>query len=382
MSAVHSLAAELIARPSVTPDDSGCQRLLADRLQAMGFDCEFMTFGEVSNLWAVRRGAAPGPLLAFAGHTDVVPPGKPEAWTSAPFTPTERNGFLYGRGASDMKGSIAAFVLALEEALALAPALRGSLALLITSDEEGVAVDGTVKVVQALKARGQTLDFCIIGEPTSVDRLGDTIKNGRRGSMSGRLTVKGIQGHIAYPHLARNPVHQFAPALAELASTAWDNGNEYFPPTSWQVSNVHAGTGASNIIPGELVVDFNFRFSTASTVEGLQHRVAEILDRHGLDWTIEWSVSGHPFLTPRGELSRAMCDAIRAELGIEAELSTTGGTSDGRFIADLCPQLVEFGPLNATAHKVDEHVSIADLDALKNVYRRTILALLGAEHST
>jgi succinyl-diaminopimelate desuccinylase len=378
-SAVHALAADLIARPSVTPDDAGCQELLAARLAPLGFACETLRFGPVANLWAVRAGTAPGPLLVFAGHTDVVPPGPAQAWTSDPFVPTVRDGQLFGRGACDMKGSIAAFVVAVEEALARTPALPGSLALLITSDEEGVAVDGTVKVVEALKARGQRLDYCIVGEPTSVDRLGDTIKNGRRGSMSGRLTVRGVQGHIAYPHLARNPIHLFAPALAELAATEWDLGNEYFPPTSWQVSNVHAGTGTTNVIPGELIAEFNFRFSTASTVESLQRRLSEVLDRHGLDWSVEWSISGHPFLTPRGELSRTLCDAIREELGGDAELSTTGGTSDGRFIADICPQLVELGPLNATAHKVDENVSLADLDALKNVYRRAIVALLDRE---
>ena len=316
------------------------------------------------------------PHFVFAGHTDVVPPGPLEKWRSDPFVPTERDGMLYGRGAADMKTSIAAFVVAVEELLADAEP-DGGIALLITSDEEGPAVDGTVKVVQMLRERGARLDYCIVGEPTSVETLGDTMKNGRRGSMSGRLTVRGVQGHVAYPHLARNPVHQFAPALAELAATEWDQGNEYFPPTTWQVSNIHAGTGASNVIPGALVVDFNFRFSTASTVEGLQRRVAELLDRHGLDCELEWSVSGMPFLTPRGALSDALGDAIRAEVGVEAALSTTGGTSDGRFIASICPQVVEFGPVNASIHKIDEHVALEAPEALKNIYRRTIATLLG-----
>ena len=333
-----------------------------------------MRFGAVDNLWA-RRGSG-APVVCFAGHTDVVPPGPLEKWQSDPFEPVERDGYLYGRGAADMKTSIAAFVTAVERLVGHAPDHPGSIALLITSDEEGVAVDGTVRVVEALRARGERLDYCIVGEPTSAQRLGDTIKNGRRGSLSGELRVRGIQGHVAYPHLARNPVHLAAPALAELAAIQWDAGNEYFPPTTFQISNVQAGTGATNVIPGELRVLFNFRFSTASTVDGLKARVHEILDRHGLDYALEWSLSGMPFLTPRGRLVEAMSAAIRSELGIEPELSTTGGTSDGRFIAAICPQVVELGPVNATIHQVNECVALADVDALARVYYRTLAALL------
>ena len=377
-SAVRDLTEALIRRPSVTPDDAGCQRLLARRLEPLGFACESIESGGVTNLWAIRRSGVAGPTVVFAGHTDVVPTGPLEQWTSPPFEPAERDGRLYGRGAADMKSSIAAFVVAVEEAVGASTVPAGAIALLITSDEEGPATDGTVKVVELLRARGERLDCCIVGEPTSVTTLGDTIKNGRRGSMSGRLTVRGLQGHVAYPHLARNPVHLFAPALAELASIEWDRGNEYFPPTTWQVSNIHAGTGATNVVPGELTVDFNFRFSTASTVEGLQQRVHELLQRHGLDFSIQWSVSGLPFLTPRGSLSDALCAAIAAETGVDAELSTTGGTSDGRFIATLCPQVVEFGPVNETIHRIDENIEIAALEPLKNVYRRTLERLLGS----
>ncbi|NLD69353.1 MAG: succinyl-diaminopimelate desuccinylase [Limnobacter sp.] len=373
---VRTLLEALVARPSVTPDDAGCQQLLVDRLQALGFRCETIARNGTTNLWAVRDGTLPGPTLVFAGHTDVVPPGPLEHWHSDPFVPTERDGRLYGRGTSDMKASIAAFVVAIEELIASKVPLTGRIALLITSDEEGPATDGTVLVVDALRERGERLDYCIVGEPTSVQATGDTIKNGRRGSLSGRLTVRGVQGHVAYPHLARNPVHLFAPALTRLAATEWDRGNEYFPPTSWQVSNLHAGTGATNVVPGELIADFNFRFSTASTVESLKQRVEAILDEFGLDWSIAWSLSGLPFLTPRGELSDAMAAAIRAETGIETELSTTGGTSDGRFIAAICPQVVELGPPNASVHKVDEHVELAALEPLKNIYRRTMRALL------
>jgi len=373
----RALAEALIRRPSVTPEDAGCQSLIAARLEPLGFACETVASGPVTNLWALRRGTGAGPTLVFAGHTDVVPPGPREAWSSDPFEPAERDGRLYGRGAADMKSSIAAFVVAVEEFVAATPAPAGAIGLLITSDEEGPAIDGTVRVVERLRARGAGFDYCIVGEPTSVERLGDTLKNGRRGSLSGRLTVRGVQGHVAYPHLARNPVHLAAPALAELAATEWDRGNEYFPPTTWQISNVHAGTGATNVIPGDLVVDFNFRFCTASTVDGLKARVAAILERHGLDWSIEWSLSGLPFLTPRGALCEALSAAIRAELGVEAELSTTGGTSDGRFIAAICPQVVEFGPVNASIHKVDEHVALASLEPLKNVYRRALETLLG-----
>ncbi len=374
-SPVRALAEALIRRPSVTPDDAGCQQLLIERLEPLGFRCETVRSGPVTNLWA-RYDGSPGPVLVFAGHTDVVPTGPLEQWRSDPFVPTERDGRLYGRGAADMKSSIAAFVVAVEEVLSAGAPVKGSVALLITSDEEGPAVDGTTKVVELLRERAERLDFCIVGEPTSVNSVGDMIKNGRRGSMSGRLTVRGVQGHVAYPHLARNPVHLFAPALAELAATEWDQGNEYFPPTTWQVSNLHAGTGATNVIPGELVVEFNFRFSTASTVEGLRERVHALLDRHRLDYALDWSVSGMPFLTPRGTLSEALSGAIGAELGIEPQLSTTGGTSDGRFIAAICPQVVEFGPPNASIHKIDEHIELAAMEPLKNVYRRTIQTLL------
>jgi succinyl-diaminopimelate desuccinylase len=380
VSAALRLAQELIVRRSVTPDDAGCQGLIAQRLAAIGFVCESLPFGpdtfRVENLWAIRRGARPGPTIVFAGHTDVVPTGPLDQWLSDPFVPTHRDGKLYGRGAADMKSSIAAMVAAAEEIVAARPDHAGALAFLLTSDEEGPALDGTVRVVQHLAARGERLDACIVGEPTSVERVGDTIKNGRRGSLSGRLRVIGVQGHVAYPQLARNPVHQLAPALAELAATEWDLGNEHFPPTTWQVSNLHAGTGATNVIPGDALVDFNFRFSTESTPDGLKARVNEVLDRHGLEHELRWTLGGEPFLTPRGTLSEALAAAIRAETGIETTLSTTGGTSDGRFIAKVCPQVIECGPVNASIHKLNEHIDAASIETLKNVYRRTLEALL------
>jgi len=370
----------LIARPSVTPDDAGCQQLITERLAPLGFACETLTFGppeaRVTNLWAIHRGSRPGPTVVLAGHTDVVPTGPLGAWTSDPFVPSHRGGQLYGRGAADMKTSIAAFTVAAEELVRAQPDHAGAVALLITSDEEGPSLDGTVKVVQALQARGERLDCCIVGEPTSVDALGDMIKNGRRGSLSARLTVIGVQGHVAYPQLARNPVHQLAPALAELASTVWDAGNAHFPPTTWQVSNIHGGTGALNVIPGEVLVDFNFRFSTESTPEQLQARVVEVLQRHGVEHRLAWTLGGSPFLTQPGTLSQALSAAIQAETGRTPVLSTTGGTSDGRFIARICPQVVEFGPINASIHKVDECVAVADIEPLKNIYRRTLAALL------
>ena len=377
MSRTLHLTEQLISRPSVTPDDAGCQALLRERLEALGFVCETQVSGpenfRVTNLWAKRPGATPdAPTLVFAGHTDVVPTGPLEQWKSDPFTPTHRDGRLYGRGASDMKTSIAAFVVATEEFLAAQPQPKLALALLITSDEEGPSVDGTVVVCRALKERGEKLDFCIVGEPTSVQRTGDMIKNGRRGTMSGKLTVKGVQGHIAYPQLARNPIHQALPALAELAAIEWDRGNAYFPPTSWQISNIHGGTGATNVIPGQVVIDFNFLFSSESTAEALQQRLTSVLERHELEYDIQWTIGGHPFLTTPGSLVNAIQGAIRDEVGIETELSTSGGTSDGRFIAQICPQVIEFGPPNATIHKIDEHIAVADIEPVKNIYRRTL----------
>jgi succinyl-diaminopimelate desuccinylase len=375
------LAEQLIARRSVTPDDGGCQELIRARLEALGFACESRPSGpaqaQVANLGAVRRGRAVAPpILAFAGHTDVVPTGPLEQWTSDPFVPTHRAGHLHGRGAADMKTSIAAMVVAVEEFVAAHPEHAGSIAFLLTSDEEGPAVDGTVKVCEWLASRGERLDYCIVGEPTSVEALGDMLKNGRRGSLSGRLRVKGVQGHIAYPHLAMNPVHAAAPALAELVAAEWDRGNAYFPATSCQVSNIHAGTGATNVIPGELAIDFNFRFSTESTPASLRERVEALLRRHGLTFEIDWTLGGEPFLTPVGALSEALVAAVRAETGRTPELSTTGGTSDGRFIARICREVIEFGPVNATIHKIDESTAVADLEPLKNIYRGTLERLI------
>ena len=381
-SATRALAEALIARPSVTPQDAGCIDLLAARLAPLGFVNEIIDSGpdsfRVRNLWSKRPAALSAPASAaiktivFAGHTDVVPTGPLAQWASDPFTPTERDGKLFGRGASDMKTSIAAFVVATEQFLAAHPDAPLNIALLLTSDEEGPALDGTVVVCKALQARGEALDYCIVGEPTSVDRTGDMIKNGRRGTLSGRLAVKGIQGHIAYPHLAKNPIHELAPALAELVAIEWDKGNAFFPPTSWQVSNIHGGTGASNIIPGQVVVDFNFRFSTESTPESLQQRLEAVLAKHGLDYHLKWTLGGRPFLTPPGTLVQAVQAAIRAETGLETELSTTGGTSDGRFIAQICPQVIELGPPNASIHKIDEHIAVADIEPLTGIYRRVL----------
>jgi succinyl-diaminopimelate desuccinylase len=369
-----TLAQALIACRSLTPFDNGCQEILISRLEKIGFDIERIRCGEVDNLWA-RRGSS-APLVCFAGHTDVVPTGPLEKWDSDPFKPEIRDDKLYGRGAADMKGSLAAFITSIEAFVAQHPSHGGSIALLITSDEEGIAIDGTVRVVEALQARNERIDYCIVGEPTCVDMLGDTIKNGRRGSLSGTLTVKGIQGHIAYPHLARNPIHLAAPAIAELAQTKWDEGNEYFPPTTWQISNINGGTGATNVIPGEVTILFNFRFSTASTVESLRARVHEILDRHQLDYDLRWEFSGKPYLTPRGNLVEAVSLAIQTVMGIEPQLSTSGGTSDGRFIADICPQVVEVGPRNATIHKLNEYVEVKDLEQLPEIYRLTLENLL------
>jgi len=382
MSRTLQLTEQLISRPSITPSDEGCLELIAELLAPCGFVCERLDSGpedfRVSNLWA-RRGASgdhggngAAKTLVFVGHTDVVPTGPQEQWSSPPFVPTHRDGKLYGRGTSDMKTSIAAFVVAVEEFLAAQPQAPLNIALLLTSDEEGPAVDGTTVVVQALQQRGEKLDYCIVGEPTSVERTGDMIKNGRRGTLSGRLTVHGVQGHIAYPQLARNPIHQALPALAELAATEWDRGNPFFPPTSWQISNMHGGTGATNVIPGQVQVLFNFRFSTESTAEGLQARVHEVLDRHGLEYELQWTLGGQPFLTTPGTLVSAVQQAIHDEVGIATELSTTGGTSDGRFMARICPQVIELGPPNATIHKIDEHVAVADIEPLKNIYRRVL----------
>ncbi len=372
-----TLAQTLIKCRSLTPADDGCQDILIDRLEKLGFKIEKMRFGEVDNFWA-RRGTT-SPLLCFAGHTDVVPTGPLDHWNSDPFTPTIRDDRLFGRGAADMKTSLAAFITAIEAFVAKHDDHMGSIALLITSDEEGPAIDGTVKVVETLKARGELLDFCIVGEPTCTDKLGDTIKNGRRGSLSGNLTIKGIQGHIAYPHLAQNPIHLAAPAIAELAQEKWDDGNEYFPPTTWHISNINGGTGATNVIPGTVNMLFNFRFSTASTVELLQTRVHEILNQHELDYDLQWELSGKPFLTPKAELANAMRDAITKVTGIEPQLSTSGGTSDGRFIADICTQVVEFGPCNATIHKLNENVELQEIEKLSEIYQLTMENLLVAK---
>jgi succinyl-diaminopimelate desuccinylase len=382
MSRTLQLAEQLISRPSVTPDDAGCQQILGERLAQLGFTLETIESGpadfRVTNLWAVRRpaGASASKTLVFAGHTDVVPTGPIEQWTSHPFTPTHRDGKLYGRGACDMKTSVAAFVVSIEEFLKATPDPKLTLALLLTSDEEGPGVDGTVIVCNTLAARGEVIDYCIVGEPTAVERCGDMIKNGRRGTMSGKLTVKGVQGHIAYPHLAKNPVHAVAPALAELVALntagGWDAGNDYFQPTSWQISNFHSGTGASNVIPGNAVIDFNFRFSTESTPESLQQRVHAVLDAHGVDYTLAWTIGGLPFLTTPGELVTAVQAAIADETGITTELSTSGGTSDARFIAKICKQVVELGPVNASIHKIDEHIDVAEIETLKNIYKRTL----------
>lgn len=370
------LAREIMSRPSVTPEDGGCCQLFADRLAALGFKAEFINRNGVTNLW-LRRGET-APLFVFAGHTDVVPTGPLDKWTSPPFAPEVRDGMLYGRGAADMKSSLAAMLTATEAFVAANPAHPGSIAFLLTSDEEGDATDGTVAVVETLKARGESIDYCIIGEPTSVNTLGDMIKNGRRGSLSGVLTVKGIQCHIAYPEKGRNPIHEAAPALAELAATQWDEGNEYYQPTSWQISNIHAGTGATNVVPGQLEIKFNFRFSTASTPEGLQSRLTAVLDKHHLDYEIKWTLGARPFLTGRGPLADAASAAIREVCGIETELSTTGGTSDGRFIAEICKQMLEIGPVNETSHKIDECIAVDALPKLSAIYHRILEKTLTA----
>ena len=374
MSATFDLACELIRRPSVTPDDAGCQALMAARLRRLGFRIEPLRFGDVDNLWA-RRGDA-DPLFCFAGHTDVVPPGPASSWASPPFEPSVRSGQLYGRGAADMKGSLAAMITATEAFVAERPGHRGSVAFLLTSDEEGPAVDGTVRVVETLETRGEKIAWCLVGEPTSVDRVGDVIKNGRRGSLNGRLRVLGRQGHVAYPHLALNPVHAFAPVLAALVATEWDRGNAHFPPTTFQISNLNAGTGAENVIPGELTAWLNFRFSTEVDAPTLQRRVEALLDAAGTRYELEWRLSGNPFLTPAGELVDAARAAVRAVGGYDPELSTSGGTSDGRFIAPTGAQVLELGPRNATIHQVDECVGVDELDALHGIYLEVLRRLL------
>lgn len=373
MSKTLELAIDLLERQSNTPLDAGCQELMISRLEPLGFKIERMRFGDVDNFYA-RRGTS-GPLLVFAGHTDVVPTGPLEKWHTPPFVPTVKDGMLYARGAADMKTSLAAFITSIEEFVAENPNHNGSIGLLITSDEEGVAVDGTIKVVEVLKARGELIDYCIVGEPTSNKVVGDMIKNGRRGSLSGHLIVKGIQGHIAYPHLVKNPIHMVAPAIKDMVETVWDEGNEYFPPTSWQISNINGGTGATNVVPGEVEILFNFRFCTASTEQNLKERVYAIFDKHNLDYTIEWEYSP-PYITPRGNLVEAISKAIESAYGVSPELSTTGGTSDGRFIADICKQVIEFGPLNATIHKLNECVGVADIEPLKETYKLTLEQLL------
>ena len=388
MHPTQQLTQQLIACPSVSPADAGCLELIADRLQALGFVCERIDSGppdwRVSNLWAKRSVSPTAHTLVWAGHTDVVPTGALERWHSPPFEPTLRDGKLYGRGASDMKASLAAMVVACETFVAAQPVAPLNLAFLLTSDEEGPAHDGTVAVCRELQRRGERLDWCIVGEPTAERQTGDTIKNGRRGSLSGRLTLKGVQGHIAYPQLARNPIHLLAPALAELAATLWDGGNAHFPPTSWQASNLHAGTGASNVIPGTAVLDFNFRFSTESTPEGLKQRVHDLLARHhlhaGRDYDLAWSLSGQPFLTPAGSLVDAVRAAVVDVTGLQAQLSTSGGTSDGRFIAQICPQVIEIGPPNATIHQVNECVAVAELEPLTHIYRRVMERLAHPPH--
>ena len=381
-SSTHSntlnLTIDLLTRRSNTPEDAGCQELMISRLEPLGFVIERMRFGNVDNLYA-RRGTT-GPLLVFAGHTDVVPTGPLEKWHTPPFEPTIKDGMLYARGAADMKTSLAAFITSIEEFIAENPNHTGSIGLLITSDEEGVAVDGTVKVVEVLKARGEYIDYCIVGEPTSNKVVGDMIKNGRRGSLSGKLVVKGVQGHIAYPHLVKNPIHMAAPAIKDMVETVWDTGNEYFPPTSWQISNMNGGTGATNVVPGEVEILFNFRYcalldNAGSTEANLKQRVYAILDNHKLDYDLEWEHSPS-YITPRGNLVEAITEAIQQAYGVTPELSTTGGTSDGRFIADICKQVIEFGPLNATIHKLNECVGVADIEPLKETYKLTLQTLL------
>lgn len=375
MTATLELAKALIERPSITPDDADCQGLLAQRLRALGFRIENLPFGPVHNLWARRGNTAP--LFVFAGHTDVVPPGPMELWDSPPFQPTLSDGKLYGRGAADMKGSLAAMVTACERYLADHHEPNGSIAFLITSDEEGIAADGTVRVVETLQSRNEHIDWCVVGEPTSTKTVGDVVKNGRRGSLNGQLLVKGVQGHVAYPDLADNPIHAVAPALAELCNTQWDTGNRFFPPTTFQISNFNAGTGAENVVPGSAEIDFNFRFSTETSAEELRHTVETVLDNYHVDYELNWRLSGQPFLTAEGKLIDAVQAAIERECQLDSTLSTSGGTSDGRFIAPTGAEVVELGPVNASIHKVNEHVDIDDLDKLSSIYEAVLKNLLG-----
>tara|TARA_B110000259_G_scaffold132081_1_gene149012 strand:+ start:1821 stop:2948 length:1128 start_codon:yes stop_codon:yes gene_type:complete len=374
MSKTLNLTKELISKKSITPLDEGCQDLLISHLELLGFKIEKMAYGNVSNFYA-RKGHE-APLLVFAGHTDVVPTGPETKWSSPPFEPTIKNDRLYGRGAADMKASLAAFIVSIEEFLAENKDHKGSIGLLITSDEEGIAVDGTVKVIEALKNRKEKIDFCIVGEPTCVAKLGDTVKNGRRGSLSAKLKVKGIQGHIAYPELIKNPIHEVAPAIDDLVKTIWDEGNEYFPKTSWQISNINGGTGATNVVPGDVEILFNFRYSSASTADMLKSRFIEILNKHQLDYDIDWEHSGEPYLTEKGTLVDVLSDAVKEISGVRPTISTTGGTSDGRFISKLCDQVVEFGPINESIHKINENVSVNDIETLKDIYKLTISKIL------
>lgn len=374
MTPVIALAKALIERPSVTPEDAGCQTLMIERLKALGFNIEPMIFEDTTNLWA-RKGTE-APLMVFAGHTDVVPPGDHSQWQSAPFTPEIRDGYLYGRGAADMKGSLACMVVAVERFLAETPNHKGSIAFLITSDEEGPFINGTTRVVDTLEARHEKMDYCIVGEPSSTAQIGDVIKNGRRGSITGDLTVQGVQGHVAYPHLAKNPIHSALAALDELAQKVWDQGNAYFPPTSFQIANIQSGTGASNVIPGEMQVQFNFRFSTELTAEQIRQQTQAILDKHDVNYDLKWTLSGHPFLTDKGTLLDAVVTSVEQITQRTPQLLTTGGTSDGRFIAQTGAQVIELGPINATIHKVDECVNVADLEILTDIYQRVLDNLL------
>ena len=374
MTKTLDLAKALIKKASITPKDMGCQELMISCIKTLGFNVELMNYGNVQNFYARKGNTAP--LIVFAGHTDVVPPGPIDQWKFDPFSPSEEEGLLYGRGSADMKSSLAAFIVAIQEFTNEYPNHNGSIGLLITADEEGIATDGTVKVVEALKARNEKIDYCVVGEPTSSMRFGDTVKNGRRGSLSAKLIVKGIQGHIAYPELIRNPIHEVAPVIDALVNTVWDEGNEYFPKTSWQISNINGGTGATNVVPGEVEILFNFRYSTSNTADTLKKRVESILEKHSLDYEISWNHSGNPYLTEKGMLVDKISDAIESVVSIKPSISTTGGTSDGRFISTVCDQVVEFGPINASIHKINEHVNIGDIELLKDIYKKTLKNIL------